>query len=288
VLGTGIMGAGVVRSLRRAGIDVRAWNRSIDKAERLRDTGAVIAESPHEAVDGADVVMTMLFDSDAVTTVMHDAKPAAGTIWVQSTTVGIDGTNSLRQLAAEFGLVFVDAPVLGTKKPAAEGNLVVLAAGPPHVEERLAPVFATIGSRVLWVGEAGTASRLKLVVNAWVLGMTAAAAQAIALAEALNVDPHDFLNAIKGSATDSAYAQIKGTAMIARDFTPSFGLDGAAKDAHLIAAAAHAAGVPTTFVDNLCAVVDAALKKADGAPTDLAGIYLALQAGTDDAASRGA
>src|SRR5439155_874071 len=82
---------------------------------------------------GADVVLTMVLDADAVLDVVRRARPARGTLWLQSSTVGVDGARRTAELADELGLVLVDAPVLGTKQPAEQGALVVLASGPEDV-----------------------------------------------------------------------------------------------------------------------------------------------------------
>src|SRR4051812_21706747 len=121
VLGTGTMGAGMVRSLRRAGLPVRTWNRDAAKAEALTDTGAEACGSPADAVRGADVVLTMLFDTDAVVEVIRQAAPPAGTTWLQCSTVGVDGAERITAVATELGLELVDCPVLGTKEPAEQG-----------------------------------------------------------------------------------------------------------------------------------------------------------------------
>ncbi|HEY0237872.1 MAG TPA: NAD(P)-binding domain-containing protein, partial [Friedmanniella sp.] len=119
VLGTGVMGAGMVRSLRRTGVEVNAWNRSQDKADPLAGDGAQVCGSAREAVADADVVVVMLFDTEAVLAVMTEALPATpdGAVWVQSSTIGLDGTAQAADLAARSGTAFVDAPVLGTKQP---------------------------------------------------------------------------------------------------------------------------------------------------------------------------
>src|SRR3954469_11066482 len=162
VLGTGTMGAGMVRSLRRAGLPVRMWNRAAEKVQALTDSGAEPRPSPAEAVDGADVVLTMLFDADAAIDVIRQAAPPAGTTWLQCSTVGVDGAERTAAVADELGLVLVDCPVLGTKEPAEKGALVMLASGPERTREQLAPVLDALGSKTLWLGDAGAGSRLKM------------------------------------------------------------------------------------------------------------------------------
>ena len=250
VLGTGIMGAGMTRSLLREGHDVTVWNRSTEKAKPLADDGARVAETAADAVADADVVVTMLFDTDAVADVMGEAagRMRDGAVWVQSSTVGLDGTRRLLALAQERGVDFLDAPMLGTKAPAENGELVVLVSGPERLADAVTGVFDAIGSRTQWVsGTAGDASRLKLVVNAWISTVVNGTAQSIALARGLGLDPQGFLDAVSGQAVDSAYAQLKGKAMIDGDYTPSFELDGMIKDVDLVLAAMGEAGTDTAL-----------------------------------------
>lgn len=246
VLGTGLMGAGMARSLARAGLKVTVWNRTPEKARPLADElGITVAENLHDALDRTDVVVTMLFDADAVAAVMADALSTVveHTVWVQSSTVGIEGTARLAELARQHDVDFVDAPVLGTRQPAEEGSLVVLAAAEEALRDRVSPVFDAIGSRTVWVGEQpGDGHRFKLVANSWVLSITGATAQSVAFAQQLGIDPRLFLDVISGGPLDCGYAQVKGKAMIEKDFTTSFGLTGAAKDSELILSAMHASG----------------------------------------------
>lgn len=264
VLGTGIMGAGMARSLARAGHDVTAWNRSADKARPLAEDGIAVAEKAPEAVAGAAVVVTMLFDAASVAAVMTEALPAMaeGAVWAQTSTVGLDGTAELAALARAHGVGFVDAPVMGTRQPAAEGKLTVLAAGPAELRDAVTPVFDAISAKTVWVGEEpGAGHRLKLVANAWVLSVVAGTAQSIALAEGLGLDPQVFLDTIAGGATDAPYVQLKGRAMIAGDYPPAFALDGALKDSGLIGDALRAAGAD----DRLMTAVNALFTDAAAA-----------------------
>ncbi|GAB6901089.1 NAD(P)-dependent oxidoreductase [Kineosporia succinea] len=250
LLGTGTMGLGMGLNIARAGLSLRAWNRTPAKAEPLAAEGAVVAASAAEAVEGADVVVTMLFDADSVASAIGAAagslKP--GTTWIQTSTVGVEGHDRLAALAREHGLVLVDAPVLGTKGPAEQGALTVLASGPDSARPVVTPVFEAIGSRTMWVGEAGAGTRLKLVANGWVLTVLDGVAQSLKTAEAFGLDPALFLEAVKGSAVDAAYVGLKGRAMLNDSYEPSFALSGAVKDAGLIVDGARAAGADPAFV----------------------------------------
>jgi 3-hydroxyisobutyrate dehydrogenase len=228
-LGTGIMGAPMARQIAAAGNDVVAWNRTREKAQGIE--GVAVADSPAAAVEGAEIVVTMLSDGAAVEEVAGQAGIPADAIWWQASTVGLEATDRLKNL----GPTYVDAPVLGTKQPAEEGTLTVLAAGPSDALDTLAPLFDAVGSKTIRLGEVGEATRAKLVMNHWVLALTAATAETISLAHSLGVDPKLFLEGIAGGPLDSAYAQMKG-ALILEDRTgeASFPLRLAEKDARLI------------------------------------------------------
>jgi 3-hydroxyisobutyrate dehydrogenase len=241
VLGAGgTMGLPMAGNLARAGFAVRAWNRSRDKAEPLTGDGAEVFDSPAEAVRGAGVILTILADAEAVLeaiAAVEDA-PADGTVWLQMSTIGEAGTERCAAVARDRGLSLIDAPVLGTKQPAAERKLVILASGPDGFRERLEPIFDALGQRTMWVGPAGAGTRLKLATNSWILAVVEGAAETLALAEGLDLDPQLVLDALAGGPLDLPYLQMKGKAMIERDFEPSFRLSLAAKDAGLVEDAA--------------------------------------------------
>jgi 3-hydroxyisobutyrate dehydrogenase len=254
VLGAGgTMGLPITRNLARIGFIVHAWNRSPEKAQSLADDGAELGATPAEAARGATVIITMLSDAHAVLDVMEGddgalATASEGAIWVQMSTIGIAGTDDCAELAEHHGLQFVDAPVLGTKGPAEQGELVVLASGPEELHERLAPIFDVVGRRTMWVGEAGASTRLKVAVNTWILSVVEGAAETLALAEGMGLDPSLVLEALAGGPLDLAYLRTKGKAMIERSFDPAFRLVLAAKDARLVADAAAAHGLDLPLV----------------------------------------
>jgi 3-hydroxyisobutyrate dehydrogenase len=280
VLGTGIMGAGMARSLLRSGLDVTVWNRSSGRAAPLAADGAHVAGTAAEAVAGADAVLTMLWEGDSVAEVMAAALPSApaGILWAQTSTVSLrDAAERLPALAARHGARYVDAPVLGTRQPAEEGKLTVLAAAPEPLRGPVTPVFGAIGARTIWVGERpGDGTRLKLVANSWVATIVAGTAQAVAFAQDLGLDPRVFLDMVKGGAVDTPYLHVKGQAMIAGEFPVSFAVDGAVKDTGLIAATMREVGTDATLMD---AVGQQFRKAADSGhgQKDMAAVHFAFR-----------
>jgi 3-hydroxyisobutyrate dehydrogenase len=225
---------------------VHAWNRSPEKAKPLQEHGIAVAGSAAEAARGADAVLTMLTDGRAVEDVMTGGALEAmeqGAVWIQASTVGLSAAERLAELARSRGVPFVDAPVLGTKEPAEQGALIVLASGAEELEARCGPVFAAIGSKAVWLGEAGAGSRMKLVVNSWLSALVVALGETVALARSLGDDPRRFLELIEGGPLGVPYARLKGSAMVERKYPPSFPLRLAEKDVALVLEAAERVGL---------------------------------------------
>lgn len=275
VIGTGIMGAGMAGALAGEGHEVVVWNRTPEKAQALVADGITAASTVADAVSGSDVVLTVLFDLEATLAVADEIAGhlADDAVWVQSATVGPEGARAIAERAP--GRV-LDAPVLGTKKPAQDGTLVVLASGPAGLVERAQPALDAIGDRTVVAGdEVGQGSALKLACNAWVGLITAGTAQSLALARDLGVAPQLFLDAIDGGAADSPYAHLKGGAMLSGDMPPSFALDGVRKDLGLMQDAARGAGVPDDLLNAVRGLFDIASDRGHGGD-DLAAVFRAF------------
>ena len=273
VLGTGIMGAAMARNLLAGGMEVRAWNRSREKAEPLQEDGAEISDSPADAARDADFLLTMLADADVVEEAVAGdvlSALAEGGVWLQMSTVGEEGSKRLAETANEHGVDFVDAPVLGTKQPAEQGQLVVLASGPEEVSERSQQVFGAIGSKT------GEGSRLKLVINNWIVGLLSVLAETVAFANSIGVDPARFLETIEGGPLGLPYAQLKGNMMIEEDFPTSFSTRLARKDTGLVLDTAEAHDLEMPITRAVAARFDQAIQAGHG-EEDMAAVYRAAR-----------
>jgi 3-hydroxyisobutyrate dehydrogenase len=252
-LGTGTMGGPMARNAALAGLEVRAWNRTLDRARALEPAGVKVAATPAEAVEGAGIVVTMLTDGEAVLEVAERSGAfdavAPGTVWAQMSTIRIHVTERCMEIARARDIVLVDAPVSGTKQPAEAGELTVLASGPPDAIDRCMPLFEAVGGKIVRLGDAGQGQRLKLVLNTWVISLVESIAETIALAEGLGLDPSVYLETIKGGPLDLPYAQLKGRSMVERSFPESFKLSLALKDARLVREAAEEAGLELSLVE---------------------------------------
>lgn len=243
LLGTGIMGSGMARNLVAASHDVVVWNRTRSRADALAsEVDLTVADSPTVAADGADVLVTMLFDADATAAAVTGPDGAFAArdlppVWVQSATVG-DEVARLAELAPA-GVAFLDAPVLGTKGPANAGQLVTLVAGDPAALDAARPALEAWSTRVVELGdEPGAASRTKLVVNTWLAVLNGGLAELFVVARRLGVDPAAFLSMMEGGGLWAPVMGVKGTMMLEGDLEAHFPLVGLRKDVALTLAAA--------------------------------------------------
>ncbi len=244
VIGAGIMGSAMARNLLAAGMPTTVWDRSPAATAPLSDAGATVGASAADSVSDARIVITMLPTADVVRSVMLDggavAALAEGAVWAQMGTIGVQATT---EIAAELGqlrpdVAFVDAPVSGSKGPAEAGQLLILASGPGQAAAVLQPVFAVIGRRTVWLGDAGQGSRMKLVVNAYMSTLIEGVAEALELAARLGIDSNSLAEAIEGGPLDAPIADAKLHKMERADFAPEFPLEWALKDVDLAISAA--------------------------------------------------
>jgi 3-hydroxyisobutyrate dehydrogenase len=244
VLGTGIMGSAMARNLVAAGLSTTVWDRSPDATAPLAEAGAAVAASPSEAVRDARVVITMLPTAEIVNAVIFDGGVAEafaeGAVWAQMGTIGVTAT---QQAAIRLGqlrpdVLFVDAPVSGSKGPAEAGQLLILASGLPAAEPVVRPAFLAIGRKTVWLGEAGQGSKLKLAVNAYMSTLIEGVAEALELTARLGIDASSLAEAIEGGPLDAPIADAKLHKMEQGDFAPEFPLEWALKDVDLALAEA--------------------------------------------------
>ena len=215
VLGLGAMGHAFAANLIKKGFTTRVWNRTPSRGDDLVAAGATRGATPRDTVEGADVVITMLSDGKTSLDIYQGdngvlAGLKQGGIIAQMGTLGVDATESLIALITQLrpDVVFFDAPVSGTKGPAEQAQIVVLASGDREAGAAIEPVFAAISKATKWLGEAGRASKMKLVVNAWLIAMMEGIAETTQLAEELGFSTDDLWNVLEGGPLAAPY--IKG------------------------------------------------------------------------------
>jgi 3-hydroxyisobutyrate dehydrogenase len=236
VLGVGLMGSAMGHRLLDRGIEVIAWDRNPEQISAIEERGGKRADEPTEVVRGTDVVITMLPTApivlDVVEPLLEDWPEA--TIWLQTSSIGATEADQLTEVAQAHGVTLVDAPVSGSTHPAEEGELTILASGPDSARASVEPVFEALGSRVLWVGEAGMGSRLKMAANHWMIAMTAALAESMHLCEAMGLDQRQFIELLDGGPLGSPYGLQKLDEMRRHEYPAGFPVRLALKDLELV------------------------------------------------------
>jgi 3-hydroxyisobutyrate dehydrogenase len=242
VLGAGTMGSAMSHRLLSCGFHVGVWNLHPAALRALAESGAETFSDPREAVRHAEVVLTLLPTADVVREVMTGAgvldAMSTGRVWVQMGTIGVQETGKLsEEVRSRYpGVLFVDAPVSGSRAPAETGQLLILASGPDDAKAIVDPVFGALGRSTLWLGPAGAGSQMKLVLNTWLAFQTEGAAESAAIAERFSLRTEDLLAALRGNPIASDYALAKLGRMIDGDYRADFSLDWALKDLDLVTA----------------------------------------------------
>jgi len=239
ILGIGAMGRGMATSALRAEIPTTVWNRNQAATRDLAELGAAVAPTAADAARGARIVVTMVTDADAVISIARDegvlAALAPGAILVQMSTIGVAGIERVAAMVTTErpDVKLLDAPVSGSKDPAAQGKLTIFASGPEEARPRVAPLFDALGQRTIWAGDIGNGSRLKLVANTWLAFAAEAVAASVALARGLGLDTEQVVDALEGNPLMSPWQEAKLHRMAKGEYSAQFALSLALKDVRL-------------------------------------------------------
>ena len=239
-LGMGIMGRGMAANLIKAGHDVTVWSRTLERCATVVEQGAKQADSPAEAVKGADIIMYCLSDDAAVEDLVFGQwrlldHVAAGQIVVDMTTIHPDTSRLEAAAFAEKGARFLEAPVFGSKNEAANGGLWIVIGGDRQLYEEMKGVLEVLSETTHYMGGSGMGSSMKLVGNLVVASQLQALGEAMVLATKAGLDPHDVLGVLHVTDFKSPIFDGVGAALVERDFSTHFALNLMLKDANLIA-----------------------------------------------------
>ena len=250
-VGLGIMGDPMCRNLMAAGHDLTVYNRSHGKMEPLLAAGAKAAASVAELVERSEVAITMLSDPAAVREVAGGQSGilfalSPGKTYIDMSTVSPETSREIAASVKRKGADFLEAPVLGSRKPAAEKTLVILAGGDAVVAKRMEPLLLAMGSRVVYMGDVGSAAHMKLIINQMMGTILCVFAEAALTGLAAGLRAERILDVIQSSVVACPAIQVKGKDMLGeREFAVQFPLKHAHKDLRLAVMAGDAAGVPT-------------------------------------------
>ena len=239
ILGVGAMGHGMAASALRAGLPTIVWDRHPEATRDLAEHGAEVAETAANAARQAGIVVTIVPDAAAVISVARDqgvlAALAPDAIWAQMSTIGLAGINDVKAMVDRErpDVTLLDAPVSGSKDPAAQGQLIIFASGPDESRRRITPLFDALGRRTVWVGAAGAGTRLKLVNNTWLALQSEAVAASMALATRLRLPTDTVVDALDGSPIVSPWQAAKLRRIADGEFSAQFALSLALKDVYL-------------------------------------------------------
>jgi len=222
-LGTGLMGEPMCHNLLEDGLPLTVWNRSKDKTKRLAKRGAGVADSPHDAVTGADVVITMLSDGPAVTELMFDRgvadKISNGATRIDMGSIGADEAIDHAKRHAVQGVSYLDAPVSGGTQGAAAGELAIMAGGDAETFVAMQPVFAPLG-QATHGGPSGCGQLAKLANQVIVAITIGAVSEAFILAGGGGADRAQVREALQGGFASSRILSEHGQRMVDRTFEP--------------------------------------------------------------------
>jgi 3-hydroxyisobutyrate dehydrogenase-like beta-hydroxyacid dehydrogenase len=252
-IGLGIMGQGMAKNLLKAGYDLTVYNRTRSKAEDLAALGAKIADTPAAAAKGNHVVITMLADPPAIEAavlgkngVVEGLDSAA--ILIDCSTVDPATTDAIRAAVEGKAAKCMDCPVAGSKDAAEKGELILMVGGDEGVLEEVRPILEVVSKKIVYAGESGLGTSLKLCFNLTVAHMAAAMSQALVLGVKSGLKPETVIDTLMAGIVGSKFYEWKGACVMDRDFTTNFSTKLMHKDLHLVLNAGYSKGVPLPVV----------------------------------------
>ncbi|PLX41746.1 MAG: NAD(P)-dependent oxidoreductase [Deltaproteobacteria bacterium] len=250
-IGLGTMGTPMALNILRGGFELVVYNRNALKCAPLVDKGALLAASPMEVAERCEITLAIVSDPEAALEValgpagaLKGLSPGKG--YIDLSTVDAVTSRRIEAAAAEAGARFLEAPVSGSKKPAEEGNLIILAAGDKGLYDEALPLFGILGKSSHYLGAVGQGAMMKLAVNMVMGSMTVALAEGLSLAKGAGLDPSALLAVLDEGVVSNPLFRLKGPAMLRGEFPTAFPLKHMQKDMRLALEAGDAAGSALT------------------------------------------
>ncbi|WP_119353485.1 NAD(P)-dependent oxidoreductase [Azohydromonas sediminis] len=265
-VGVGKMGLPMATHLHAAGHRVTAFDPSPERRALAAQRGLAVVARLEPALARAPVVVSSLPDDAALRTVAAQvgAHAAAGTVWIDTSTVSPEASRDAAAQAAARGVACLRAPVSGNNVMAERAALTVFVSGDRTAYDACEPLFACWGPQRFWLGDAEQARVAKLAVNLMIVGTSTMLAEALALGERGGLEWQRLWDVVEASAVASPIVRAKAPALRAHDYTPTFTVEQMRKDVSLIRAAAAALGVATPVTDVAAAALDRAAAAGEG------------------------
>ncbi|MFU0870347.1 NAD(P)-dependent oxidoreductase [Kluyvera sichuanensis] len=274
VLGLGAMGHAFAANLLKKGFTVYGWNRTPGRGDDLLSEGLIVRETAAQAASDVQVIIAMLTDGDATLAAIRAVAPSCpqGATFCQMGTIGIQETADAIALleALRPDMLYLDAPVSGTKAPAENAQILVMASGDASRASDAQQVFDAISRGTQWYGDAGNSQKMKLVINAWLISMMQGVAESMQLAKQFGFTPGQLWETLEGGPLAAPYVKGKLEMIRKEDYTPQMQLQHALKDARLALENAPQGTMPI-----MADIVDMWTQASQGglAEQDLAAVY---------------
>jgi 3-hydroxyisobutyrate dehydrogenase-like beta-hydroxyacid dehydrogenase len=234
-MGLGIMGTPMSANLMKAGYPVTVYNRSPEKAESLVKQGAGLASTPEALAQAADIVIAMVTGPEALDNLLWGENGAgkalnSSKVFINMSSVSPRSTRELESQLSPTGVMFIDAPVSGTKKPAEEGTLVILAGGPEDKVKELEPLFLAMGKKVIYCGPVGQGSMMKMFINLLLGIMMGGFAEVLNFGRLGGLKMEAMLETVFAGAMNSPMFQVKAANMKEKKYPAAFPFKHLSKD----------------------------------------------------------
>jgi 3-hydroxyisobutyrate dehydrogenase-like beta-hydroxyacid dehydrogenase len=280
-LGLGIMGSAMATNIARAGYPLLVYNRTPGKAADAIALGAQEAATPKAVAGASDITIAMVTGPEALEELLWGADGAAdalqaGKVFVNMSSVSPRFTEGLRTRLEGAGAVLIDAPVSGTRKPAQEGTLIILAGGPREIVERLTPLLETMGKKVVYCGDAGQGSMMKMAINLLLGTMMEAFAEMLSFGSMGGLSMDAMLDVVFSGPLNCGLFQMKAPLIVDQNFPPSFPLKHMTKDFKFVVDTAYDLGAPVPAAHTMLQLFRLAVGKQYG-DLDFAAIWKLLE-----------
>jgi 3-hydroxyisobutyrate dehydrogenase-like beta-hydroxyacid dehydrogenase len=246
-VGMGIMGQPMAANIRNAGYEIMVYNRTKEKTVPLAEAGALVADTPAVVTDWADIVIFMLTGPEALDAMIYGengilSAQGPDKVVINMSTVSPAYTRTLANCLQAEGFFFIDAPVSGSKKPAIEGSLIILAGGRKELVKKLEPLFLTMGQKVVYCGDIGQGSAMKMTVNLLLAVMMEGLCESLNMAQQLKLETDLVLDTILAGPLGCGLFRLKNEMLRHNDFPVQFPLKHMAKDLRFVLQSADEAG----------------------------------------------
>ena len=248
-LGLGIMGQAMAANILKAGHPLMVYNRTPEKTEPLAQLGAGVASTPEHLAQATEVIIAMVTGPEALDNLLWGPEGAAGAfndkkIFIDMSSVSPRYTRELAERLAPTRVTFIDAPVSGTKKPAEEGTLVILAGGQEDKIKELEPLLLTMGKKVIYCGGVGQGSMMKMFINLLLGIMMAGFAECLNFGRLGGLNFEAMLDTVASGAMNAPMFQVKAANLREKNYPTAFPFKHLAKDAKFVVDTAYETGAP--------------------------------------------